>query len=143
MSFWPLELPAPLRTVSITPGRKSVAAEFASGRRIVRNWGGKQPDEVTVQLRITATQEITFSAFYSSVGLDGVWFTADWLTTLGYADHKARFIGYPKRKGVTKSIMDFSITFLVQSASLCIDNDTWPTAGTGGSYSESSSGGSS
>lgn len=133
MSVWPESLPVPLRTISIIPGRRSESNDQASGRRIVRNWGDIPADTITVQLRIGISNEPIFNYFWNRTGLDGIWFTATWLTTIGYADHKARFIGYPKRKGVTNNIIDYSFNLLVQESALCIDNDEWPSAGTGGS----------
>lgn len=140
MSAWPENLPVPLRTVSIQPGRNAVANQYSSGRRIVRNWGGVPPDEVTVQLRLKASEEPYLNYFYHRTGLDGIWFTAAWLSSMGYTDHKARFIRYPTRKGITGNVMDFSISLLVQESSLCVDPDEWQSAGTGGDYSESSGG---
>jgi len=129
--IWPDDLPAPLRSVSIDPGRRAVSNEYGSGRRIVRNWGSVPADMVNIQLRIKSTEESIFNYFWHSTGMDGIWFTADWLQSMGYADHKARFLGYPRRKGVTKTIIDYSITLLIQESFLCVDPDQWPSAGPG------------
>jgi hypothetical protein len=120
-----------MKTVSIIPGRNAVSNEYASGRRIVRNWGGIPADEIIVQLRIMSAEEPVFNYFWHRIGLDGTWFTADWLTSMGYTNCKARFLGYPKRKGVTKSMMDFSFALLVQDSSLCVDYDAWPSEASG------------
>jgi hypothetical protein len=51
---------------------------------------------------------------------------------MGYDDHKARLLGYPRRKSVTGQVMDFAVTLLIQLAALCVDFDPWLSSGTGG-----------
>ena len=126
MSAWPTILPAPLRTVNITPGSKVESQEQSSGRRIVRNWGHIPPDHVTVQFRIHKDLEPEFNYFWHRTGMDVTWFTASWLTTMGYADHKARILGYPRRKGVDISWSDFAVTLLVYASAYCVDGEAWP-----------------
>ena len=125
MSAWPETLPSPLRAVNIIPGSKIDASEQLSGRRMARNWGHVPPDRVTVQFRIQKIYEPDFTYFFYRTGMDGVWFTADWLTEMGYSDHKARIIGYPRRKGVDVNWSDYSVTLLVYNSSYCADGPTW------------------
>ena len=133
MSIWPSNLPPPLRTVEIRPGRNAQAITQASGRRIVRNWGHRPADQVTVQFRIHVDDEPAFNYFWHRTGMDMTWFTADWLTSMGYTDHKARIVGYPRRKGITGKWMDFAVTLLVQASSLCVNSKPWPSVGAGSS----------
>ena len=140
MSTWPSNLPPPLRTVEIRPGRNAQAITQASGRRIVRNWGHRPADQVTVQFRIYVDDEPAFNYFWHRTGMDMTWFTADWLAYMGYTDHKARIVGYPRRKGITGKWMDFAVTLLVKASSLCVDSEPWPAAGTGSSNGSPSPG---
>lgn len=130
-AVWPESLPPPLRTVDIKPGNNTEATDQISGRRIVRNWGHKPADQVTVQFRIRQTQEADFKNFWHRVGMDVTWFEADWLTSMLYPNHKARILGYPRRKGISNIWMDFSVTLLVVHEDLAVDADPWLSAGTG------------
>jgi len=125
MNDWPVLLPAPLRMVNITPGDKTVSQDPLSGRRIVRNWGHVPPDRVTVQFRIAKDLEPEWNYFWHRVGMDVTWFTATWLTSMGYTDHKARILGYPRRKGVDVNWSDFSVTLLVYPSAYCVDGEEW------------------
>jgi len=127
MSAWPTALPAPLRAVNITPGSKMESQEQASGRRIVRNWGHVPPDRATVQFRIQKDLEPEFNYFWHREGMDGTWFTATWLTAMGYADHKARMLGHPRRKGVNPLWSDFAVTLLIYPSAYCVDPEPWPS----------------
>ena len=131
MSAWPIILPSPLRTVNILPGSKVASAEQLSGRRIARNWGHIPADQVTVQFRISKALVSEFHDFWNHTGMDGIWFTADWLTDMGYANHKARILGYPRRKGVDITWSDFAVTLLVYPSAYCVDGEAWPTTGEG------------
>ena len=125
MSVWPALLPAPLRAVNIIPGSKTESQEQSSGRRIVRNWGHIPPDRVTVQFRIQKDLVAEFYYFWHHTGMDGIWFTASWLSEMGYTDHKARILGYPRRKGVDINWSDFAVTLLVYPSAYCVDGELW------------------
>jgi len=125
MSTWPATLPAPLRLVNVIPGSKAERYEQDSGRRIIRNWGHIPPDRVTVQFRIEKDFVADFLYFWHSVGMDVTWFTASWLAEMGYTDHKARILGYPRRKGIDTKWSDFSVTLLVYSSAYCVDAEPW------------------
>jgi len=125
MNAWPTLLPSPLRAVSITPGDKSLSQDSLSGRRIIRNWGHASADRVTVQFRINKDLESEFNYFWHRVGMDVTWFTAEWLTSMGYTDHKARILGYPRRKGVDIQWSDFAVTLLVYPSAYCVDGGEW------------------
>jgi hypothetical protein len=107
------------------------STEMASGRRVVRRWGHIPPDTVTVQFRVKEEDEPSFNYFWHRTGLDGTWFTADWLAVMGYDDHKARLLGYPRRKGVTGQVMDYAVTIVVQETALCVDPAPWLSGRTG------------
>lgn len=125
MAEWPASLPSPRRTAAVRPGKRMSETAMLSGRRVVRNWGALPPDTLTVQLTVRETEEATLRYFWNRVGMNGIWFTADWLTIVGYDNHKARFLGYPKRKGIAASVSSYLITFLVQQSDLCNDPPQW------------------
>ena len=133
MSYtWPDGLPAPKRTVNVALGTNWKGTTMLSGRRTMRRWGHVPPDTATVQFRINREQFNTLSFFWHRVGLDGIWFEADWLETLGYDDHKCRFLGLPKRKSIDGNWSDFSATILIQKAELCPIVEPWKSEAGGG-----------
>jgi len=131
MSVWPSTLPSPLRAVNIYPGKNTESTRQLSGRRTIRNWGHRPPDRATVQFRIHKNDVPAFIYFWHRTGMDVTWFTASWLTSIGYTDHKARILGYPRRKGLDVNWSDFAVTLLIAPSAYCVDGSAWLSATTG------------
>ena len=134
MAEWPLTLPAPQKKISITPSDTRVGRRLQSGRTEYRQFGDGQPDQAKVLFRLTWAQWETFKHFYDrtlNLGLN--WFTANWLTTLGYTDHGAKILGYPREIARQGYYVDVMCTMLIQKTDWIIGEDTsWPCAADGG-----------
>lgn len=134
MVAWPENLPPPLRdNLSTTQGDNAVRRSTQSGRVEVRKFGSGAPDEITCTFRLFGAAEVeTFEYFFSHEANLGVnWFSASWLTLLGYAGHAARIVGYPRRTGHGTIYSDYAVTLHVKpSASVRADTE-WPVEGPG------------
>lgn len=127
MATWPTALHGPENDVSIKPGSTISERRLMSGRREVRRFGDGAPDVITCKFRFTEAEYVTFKDFWEddlSIGTN--WFTATWLATMGYSDHKARFLGYPKASPSKGEYLDLSATLIVQaSGSVVVSDTTW------------------
>lgn len=131
MAAWPENLPGPLRAISIRPGDNTLRQQWQSGRADVRRFGAGAPDQVSVQFRLFNEDCAAFEYWFNRDANLGVnWFTAPWLAGMGYDSHKARILGYPKRKGKGVRYSDYSVALLIQAASACPDDTLWPSEGT-------------
>lgn len=134
MAEWPSTLPPPQKRISLTPGDTRKIRDSVSGRKEIRRMGSGAPDQIRVLFRLTWAQWAIFKRLHEwdlNLGLN--WFSASWLTTLGYSAHKARFLGYPREVARQQYFVDVVATLLVQTTADIIGEDTsWPCAATGG-----------
>lgn len=127
MAAWPSHLPGPSKAFSIAPGTGTVPRKTQSGRTDRRCWGSGFPDTITSQVRIPNEYVEDFQTFFKVALNMGVnWFTASWLPLFGYDSHVAKFIKFPKRKGVGPLYCDYSVSLLVIPASQAPADTTWP-----------------
>ncbi|WP_320055752.1 hypothetical protein [Desulfuromonas thiophila] len=132
MAAWPSNLPGPQRTISVRPGSNLTRQTWQSGRAEVRRFGAGTPDQVTVQFRLFNEDCAAFQYFCDRTANHGVnWFSAPWLAAMGYPSHRARILGYPKRKGRGVRYSDYSVTLLIQDAASAPEDTFWPSAGPG------------
>lgn len=143
MAAWPSStLPDPLNEgMSITSGSTVKLRKLESGRNESRRFGDGMPDQLTCTFRllhsaqydspdssttVTINQLEYFNDFFDNDLNQGVnWFTADWLTDLGYTSHKARFLGYPKVSGVQGYYYDLQATLLIQRSAWAAADTEW------------------
>lgn len=113
---WDSNVPAPdATTVTIVHGDTVAALRMQSGRTDRRRFGDGAPDTMTGTLSLTQAQYTLFQTFFvttTSVGRD--WWTAAWLSFLGYSSHAGRFIGYPKRRRQGAFYTQIDVTVLIQ-----------------------------
>lgn len=134
MAIWPDNLPGPCRTISIQAGNNTVVRKLQSGRREVRRFGAAAPDRATVQFRLFNEDVAAFEYFFDrQTNLGANWFSAPWLPALGYDDHRARILGYPKRKAKGTRFSDYSVNLLIAETAYVPEDVFWLSAGTGGS----------
>lgn len=130
---WPETLPPIERgDLSVTPLSNSVRTKKLSGRTEVRTYGSGAWAKGVGTLRLPNDLVATLQSFYArtcNMGLN--WFTADWLSTMGYTSHVARFVNYPRRKGKGVFKSDFSVRLLIAPATAVWDDTEWPSAGPG------------
>lgn len=132
MATWSENLPAPLRVITVNAGSNLYRQEWASGRAENRLFGTNDPDTVKLQLRLSKDKIPVFEDWYNRTANFGInWFTASWLSDLGYTNHKARLIGYPQLKGLTTSYADYTMSILVQESVYCPEDTFWSTGSTG------------
>ena len=133
MATWPAGLPAPQKKISITPGDTRIERRLQSGRTEFRRFGDGKPDQVKVLIRLMWAQWDTLKEFYErdlNLGLN--WFSASWLAGLGYSEHKAKILGYPREVARQGYYVDIVCTLMVQKTVWIIGEDTaWPCAATG------------
>jgi hypothetical protein len=129
MAVYPSTLPMPQKGISITPGNTNVIRETISGRKEIRRMGSGAPDKATVTFRFTWNEWATFKTFFdSTLNLGLNWFSADWIPSLGYSDHKARILGYPKVRATQKYFVDVSATLIIQvNADITTTDTQWPS----------------
>jgi hypothetical protein len=134
MATWPAGLPAPQKKISITPGDTRVERKLQSGRTEFRRFGAGKPDQAKILIRLLWSQWDTFKHFYErDLNLGTNWFSASWLTILGYNEHKVKFLGYPREVARQGYYIDITCTLLIQKTTWIIGADTeWPCATTGG-----------
>lgn len=101
MSFatWPAAIPGPERSaLRRVPVSTIARRRVQSGRTEVRRFGAAAPDRLAAPLVVAAAEYDSLVEFYESdCNLGTVWFTADWIQTLGYAaGYVGRIIGLPK-----------------------------------------------
>lgn len=133
MAEWPSTLPPPQKRISLTPGDTRKIRDSVSGRKEIRRMGSGAPDQIRILFRLTWAQWAIFKRLHEwdlNLGLN--WFSASWLTTLGYSAHKARLLGYPREVARQQYFVDVIATLLVQATADIIGEDTlWPCAATG------------
>jgi hypothetical protein len=128
MVEWLAILPAPYISISGTQGNNTLRRKLQSGRQEVRRYGSGAPDEFSVTFRILNENLLDFKNFYErtlNMGLN--WFSADWIeSNLGYSDHLARIVGYPKRMGHGRLYSEFSVTLHIKKTAGCWADTSWP-----------------
>lgn len=134
MAEWPTSLPAPQKKISITLGDTRIERRLQSGRTEFRRFGDGKPDQAKVLFRLLWAQWETFKEFYRhdlNLGLN--WFSASWLATLGYSEHKAKILGYPREVVKQGYYVDIICILIIQKTAWIIGEDTeWPCESTGG-----------
>jgi hypothetical protein len=128
MILWPTNISPPLNAVNISYGDNSKRRKCESGRTEVRRFGSGSPDICSATFRMLKSDIPNFIEFYevtSNMGLN--WFSADWLSDLGYTSHAARIIGYPKRSAYGTIYNDFSVNLQIKELSTCWPDTLWPT----------------
>ena len=132
MATWPENLPGPVRTIAVQAGNNINRQQWQSGRADNRRFGAGAPDRVSVQFRVLNSDAKAFEYFFHrSANLGVNWFSAPWLSGMGYSSHVARVLGYPKRKGVSGLWSDYSATLLIQNAAYVPSDSEWPSEGPG------------
>ena len=128
MVVWPSEFPAPYASFSATMGNNTLRRKLQSGRQEVRRYGSGAPDVFSATFRMVGENAATFIHFYERTANMGLnWFSAPWIEeSLGYDDHLARIVGYPKRSGHGTHYNDFSVTLHIKKTSTCWPDTTWP-----------------
>lgn len=136
MASWPSTLPAPQKSISITPGDTRKDRRLQSGRTEFRRFGDGKPDEARVPFRLTWAEWDIFKEFYAhDLNLGINWFSADWLADLGYDAHKAKILGYPREVALQSYYVDVLCTLLIQKTAWIVGEDSeWPCLPTGGEY---------
>ena len=128
MVAWPSILPAPYVVISSEWGNNTLRRKMQSGRQEVRRYGSGAPDSFTATFRMVWENVSIFIHFYERTANMGLnWFSADWIANdLGYTEHLARIVGYPKRIGHGKIYSDFSVTLHIKKTASCWPDTTWP-----------------
>lgn len=129
MATYPTTLPAPQKSISITLGDTCVRRDTLSGRQEIRRMGSGAPDIARLSLRLTWDEWVVFKEFYTrdlNLGLN--WFSADWLTTLGYTAHKARLTEFPRERARQKQYVDVSLSLVIQlTTDITTTDSSWPS----------------
>lgn len=133
MASWPSTLPAPQKSISITPGDTRKERKLQSGRIEFRRLGDGKPDQTRVPFRLTWAQWDIFKEFHAhELNLGINWFSADWLVDLGYDAHKARILGYPREVARQSYYVDVLCNLIIQKTTWIVGEDTeWPCESTG------------
>ena len=138
MAVWPESLPAPQKSLTVQAGTNVKRRQCQSGRYEARRFGSGKPDTKKVSFKLyTAAQVSAFMDFFKGDANLGVnWFSAYWLESMGYDDHKARILGYPKRRAKLTWFSIYEATLLIQQTEYCLDDSTWQVDGDGGDVVE-------
>lgn len=138
MATWPTTLPAPQKNIGIVPGDTRKDRKLQSGRSEFRRFGDGKPDQMKTLFRLTWAEWDTFKEFYAhELNLSVNWFSADWLTDLGYDSHKARILGYPREIALQNHYVDVLCNLIIQKTAWIVGEDTeWPCEPTGAEPSE-------
>ena len=124
---WPTILPAPQKKISITLGDTRIERKLQSGRTEFRRFGDGKPDQMKMLIRLLWAQWDTFKTFYEyDLSLGCNWFSASWLSGLGYNDHKAKFLGYPREVARQGYYVDIVCTLMIQKSEWAYTDVTWP-----------------
>ena len=134
MAIWPITLSALQKKISITLGDTRKERKLQSGRAEYRRFGDGKPDQANVLFRLTWAQWDIFKEFHAyDLNLGINWFSADWLTDLGYDAHKAKILGYPREVALQSHYVDVLCNLIIQKTAWIVGEDTeWPCAATGG-----------
>ncbi len=129
MKAWPPGLNGPENDAQVKPGTNLFRRKLESGRTEVRRFGSGAPDVVTLSFYFSETDIETFTVWYDwDLNLGSNWFTADWLSIIGYTSHAARFLGHPKYTGKRGEEWRVSATVIVQKTAWVFSDDTtWPS----------------
>ena len=129
MITWPSSLPAPSSGLTSSLVDHSLHRKLQSGRTEIRKFGSGFVDVLSVSFFVTNDLIQTIVDFYerdSNMGLN--WFTAPWIAgELGYSNHYARILGYPKRQGHGLMFSEFSMILQIKLQSECWDDTVWPS----------------
>lgn len=133
MATWPSTLPAPQKNIGIVPGDTRIDRKLQSGRTEFRKFGDGKPDQMKALFRLTWAEWDIFKEFHMhELNLGINWFSADWLTDLGYDAHKARILGYPREIALQNHYVDVFCSLIVQATTDIVTEDTvWPCEPTG------------
>ena len=134
MATWPITLPAPQKSISITPSDTRKERKLQSGRLEYRRLGDGKPDQAKMLFRLTWAEWDIFKEFYAyDLNLGINWFSADWLADLGYDIHKAKILGYPREVVLQSYYVDVLCDLLIQKTGWIVGEDAeWPCETTGG-----------
>ena len=128
MASWPSTLPAPQKNIIIIPGDTRKERRLQSGRYEFRRIGNGKPDQAKVPFHFTWAEWDIFKGFYAHELNFGInFFSADWITSLGYATHKAKILGYPREIARQNYYVDIFCNLLIQKTDWIISEDSeWP-----------------
>ena len=98
---WDTGIPGPLRSgMKMEAGTNIRRRKLQDGGYEYRRFGSGAPDNWTLTWRLTASEHDDFITFWhDDLEMGSLWFTAAWITTIGYSsDYAGTFIGYPQEK---------------------------------------------
>lgn len=127
MATWPDDLPGPQAGWQMTAGSNALSRKAQSGRIEVTRYGSGAADHGTCTFKFIGAQKDLFESFYR-IGLNlGVnWFSASWLTGMGYPDHKAKVAGYVPVTGAPPGRYEYAVTLYIKKTSACPADTAWP-----------------
>lgn len=125
---WPTNIPAPQReSLSLNFGTNALLRRNNSGRVEARRFGAGAEDTASCIIRCRGDEIARFQYFYEvtlNLGLN--WFTAPWVTGLGYPGYGARITGYPQKSASNDGHMDFSVNIQFRLLADCWPETSWP-----------------
>ena len=116
MVTWPDNIPGPIvDKCAFFFGSTAQQQTWISGRSAFNRFGSGAPDVVSGTIRVLSADVSSFIYLYERVLNFGInWFSASWISSLGYSNSAGRLTGYPRRKFTGSLYSDFSVTIQIK-----------------------------